>query len=146
MKSKNIRFVGYFSNSIMFLYLNVFYLTLDVGKKVNQAGTVGAVESVKSASDIYSPLSGEVVEVNENLKVIKRVGENIKIKCTICLRDNPDQDSSLLVCFNKIWRKLNVNYNVLSMISIKYIVILSFAVHSRSCQQISLHGRLDGED
>lgn len=44
-------------------------IILDVGKKVNQAGTVGAVESVKSASDIYSPLSGEVLEVNENLKV-----------------------------------------------------------------------------
>lgn len=48
---------------------NRFCYILDVGKKVNQAGTVGAVESVKSASDIYSPLSGEVLEVNENLKV-----------------------------------------------------------------------------
>eukprot|EP00029_Vermamoeba_vermiformis_P008151 TRINITY_DN3732_c0_g1_i1.p1 TRINITY_DN3732_c0_g1~~TRINITY_DN3732_c0_g1_i1.p1 ORF type:complete len:165 (+),score=51.47 TRINITY_DN3732_c0_g1_i1:31-525(+) len=46
----------------------VFVDLPDVGKKVHQSGTVGAVESVKSASDIYSPLSGEVLEVNENLK------------------------------------------------------------------------------
>lgn len=28
---------------------------------------VGAIESVKAASDIYSPVSGEVVDVNEAL-------------------------------------------------------------------------------
>ena len=29
---------------------------------------MGAVESVKAASDIYSPLSGEVVEINKDLE------------------------------------------------------------------------------
>jgi glycine cleavage system H protein len=31
-------------------------------------GTVGIVESVKAASDIYSPVSGEVTEVNSELE------------------------------------------------------------------------------
>ena len=39
----------------------------DVGSTLAQDDTFGAVESVKAASDIYSPVSGEVVEVNEAL-------------------------------------------------------------------------------
>jgi glycine cleavage system H protein len=37
------------------------------GKTVKQGETAGAVESVKAASDIYSPVSGTVVEVNAAL-------------------------------------------------------------------------------
>lgn len=35
-----------------------------VGRKVNAGETCAVVESVKTASDIYSPVSGEVLEVN----------------------------------------------------------------------------------
>ena len=38
-----------------------------VGKSVEQFATFGVVESVKAVSDLYAPLSGEVVEVNGNL-------------------------------------------------------------------------------
>lgn len=34
---------------------------------VGEGKTIGSVESVKAVSDIYSPVSGEVVEVNEEL-------------------------------------------------------------------------------
>ena len=37
------------------------------GKEVKQSGALANVESVKAASDIYSPLSGKVAEVNETL-------------------------------------------------------------------------------
>jgi len=37
------------------------------GTVVEQGKTVGSVESVKAVSDIYSPVSGEVIEVNEGL-------------------------------------------------------------------------------
>lgn len=48
---------------------DVVYVELpDVGALVKAAGEAGAVESVKSASDVYSPLSGEVVEVNSLLE------------------------------------------------------------------------------
>lgn len=42
----------------------VFLELPEVGKTVSAGDAVGVVESVKAASDIYSPVSGEVVEVN----------------------------------------------------------------------------------
>ena len=37
------------------------------GEEVSQGGECGAVESVKAASDIMAPVSGEVLEVNEEV-------------------------------------------------------------------------------
>lgn len=37
------------------------------GDEVSQGKTIGSVESVKAVSDIYSPVSGEVVAANEEL-------------------------------------------------------------------------------
>ena len=39
----------------------------DVGRQYNAGDEIAVVESVKSASDIYAPVSGEVVEVNDAL-------------------------------------------------------------------------------
>ncbi|MEZ6062429.1 MAG: glycine cleavage system protein GcvH [Planctomycetaceae bacterium] len=39
----------------------------DIGRTVKALEEVAVVESVKSASDIYSPLSGEIVETNTAL-------------------------------------------------------------------------------
>ena len=38
-----------------------------VGTKVQAGGVIGEIESVKATSDIYSPVAGEVVEVNTAL-------------------------------------------------------------------------------
>lgn len=38
-----------------------------VGRALARSETFGVIESVKTASDLYSPVSGEVVEVNEAL-------------------------------------------------------------------------------
>jgi glycine cleavage system H protein len=45
----------------------VFVELPKVGAKVNAGDHVAVVESVKAASDIYAPVSGEVVEVNTTL-------------------------------------------------------------------------------
>ena len=45
----------------------VFVEAPAVGTKVAAAGACGVVESVKAVSDIFAPVSGEVVEVNEAL-------------------------------------------------------------------------------
>jgi len=45
----------------------VFVELPEVGKVLKAGDTAGVVESVKAASDIYSPVNGEVVEVNEAL-------------------------------------------------------------------------------
>jgi glycine cleavage system H protein len=45
----------------------VFVELPEVGATVNAKEEVAVVESVKAASDIYSPISGEIVAVNEAL-------------------------------------------------------------------------------
>ena len=46
----------------------VVYVELpEEGSKVNQGESFGVVESVKAASDLYSPISGTVIEVNSAL-------------------------------------------------------------------------------
>lgn len=39
-----------------------------IGKQVKKGDALAVVESVKSVSDIYAPLSGEVIEVNSRLE------------------------------------------------------------------------------
>ncbi|USD21183.1 glycine cleavage system protein GcvH [Microbulbifer variabilis] len=46
----------------------VYVETPEVGSTLAAGDEAGVVESVKAASDIYSPVSGEVVEVNETLE------------------------------------------------------------------------------
>ncbi|MBA3586471.1 MAG: glycine cleavage system protein GcvH [Chloroflexi bacterium] len=46
----------------------VFVELPEVGATLTQFGTFGVVESVKAVSDLYAPISGEVVEVNEALR------------------------------------------------------------------------------
>ena len=47
---------------------DVVYLDLPkVGKTVKAGEVFGSIESVKAVSDLYAPVSGEVVEVNEAL-------------------------------------------------------------------------------
>jgi len=45
----------------------VFVETPEVGKQVKAGDAFAVVESVKAASDVYAPISGEVVEANAEL-------------------------------------------------------------------------------
>ena len=47
---------------------DIVYVDLPkVGATVEQGKSLGSVESVKAVSDIYAPVSGEVIEVNDRL-------------------------------------------------------------------------------
>jgi glycine cleavage system H protein len=46
----------------------VFVELPSVGRKLNAGESCAVVESVKTASDIYAPVSGEVIAVNDQLK------------------------------------------------------------------------------
>jgi glycine cleavage system H protein len=47
---------------------DIVYVDLPkVGAKIEAGKTFGSVESVKAVSDVYAPISGEVVEINETL-------------------------------------------------------------------------------
>ncbi|KTC64663.1 glycine cleavage system H protein (plasmid) [Legionella adelaidensis] len=70
-----------------------------VGDRINAGDEIGVVESVKAASDFYSPISGEVIEVNpmvtEDPGIVNRdpygAGWLVKIKS-----DNPEEVKDLL--------------------------------------------------
>lgn len=48
---------------------DVVYIELpDAGAKLKQGQSFGTIESVKAVSELYAPLSGEVVDVNTALK------------------------------------------------------------------------------
>ena len=66
---------------------NVVYVDLpEVDDDVTQGDEFGAVESVKAASDLISPVSGTVVEVNEKLndkpQLMKRSANKNQGSCT----------------------------------------------------------------
>jgi glycine cleavage system H protein len=47
---------------------DIVYVDLPkVGTRVEAGKSLGSVESVKAVSDIYSPVSGEIIEINESL-------------------------------------------------------------------------------
>ena len=70
-----------------------------IGKKVKAKEEICVIESVKAASDIYTPIDGEVIEVNDNLSndasLVNQDAENegwiFKIKVS-----NPNQYESLM--------------------------------------------------
>jgi glycine cleavage system H protein len=48
---------------------DVVFLDLpDIGRQVSAGEAFGSIESVKAVSDLYAPMSGEVIEVNDALK------------------------------------------------------------------------------
>ncbi len=77
----------------------VFVELPDVGDTIETGKGFGVVESVKAASDVYAPLSGEVVEVNTELPDEPETintspyddGWMIKVRLT-----NPDETDDLL--------------------------------------------------
>jgi glycine cleavage system H protein len=50
----------------------VFVEVPSAGTQVTKGGDAAVVESVKAASDVYAPVSGEVTEGNSALKPIRR--------------------------------------------------------------------------
>jgi|YNPNPStandDraft_1061719.scaffolds.fasta_scaffold13158_5 glycine cleavage system H protein len=64
----NIAVIGV-SDYAQHLLSDVVYVDLpEVGDTVTQGESLGTIESVKAAEDAYSPLSGEVLDVNTELE------------------------------------------------------------------------------
>lgn len=79
---------------------DIVYVDLPrAGTKVEQEKAMGSVESVKAVSDIYSPVSGEVIEINDALATApEKLNESphgdgwlVKIRLS-----SPDEISGLL--------------------------------------------------
>ena len=63
----NIGTVGITQHATEMLGDIVFVELPDVGSSVEKDGNAGVVESTKAASDIYTPVSGEVIENNQTI-------------------------------------------------------------------------------
>ena len=66
----------------------VFVELPEVGSSVEKDGNAGVVESTKAASDVYTPVSGEVVENNQAIvedpisgSSTKTISPNISVAC-----------------------------------------------------------------
>lgn len=77
----------------------VFVELPKVGDEVAQGDQIGAVESVKAASDIYAPVSGVVEEINELLNsepgLLNKSPEDAAWLCKIRIKD-PSELENLL--------------------------------------------------
>jgi len=77
----------------------VFVELAKVGETVEQGDSIGAVESVKAASDIYAPVAGTVKEINEELNsqpgLLNKSPEDKGWLCKIEVSD-PSQVESLM--------------------------------------------------
>ena len=60
--------VGITENAIELLGDIVFLELPEAGKEISKESPIAVVESVKAASDIYAPVSGKVIEKNEDLE------------------------------------------------------------------------------
>lgn len=79
---------------------DVVYVDLpSVGRILKKGDTFGSVESVKTVSDLYAPVGGEVVEVNESLGAQSELvnedpyGKGFMIKIRV---ENPGEAETLL--------------------------------------------------
>ena len=76
----------------------VFVELPEVGRKVKQGESFGTIESVKAVSELFSPMSGEILEVNNGLadhpeKVNSEPHQTWMIRLRI---DNPSEAGNLL--------------------------------------------------
>ena len=70
----------------------------EIGKKLTKDQVLGVVESVKAASDIFTPLSGTVVEANEALQDQPELINESPYDNTIAVLEiaNPEELKALL--------------------------------------------------
>jgi glycine cleavage system H protein len=75
----------------------VFVQLPDVGMTVEAGDSLGEVESTKSVSDVYAPVSGTVVEVNTELTdAPNRLNEDPYGEGWICVIESSADDHALL--------------------------------------------------
>ena len=75
----------------------VFTELPEKGSNVEKDGTAGVVESTKAASDVYTPVSGEVVETNQKIvddpSIINQDPENTAWFFKLKVKDKSEMDS-----------------------------------------------------
>ena len=72
----------------------VFVELPEIGRQVSRGGNLAVVESVKAASDVYAPVSGEVVETNSAVEddpsLVNRSAEDEGWFCKLRIADQDE--------------------------------------------------------
>lgn len=78
---------------------DIVYVDLPpIGDIVSKEGTIGAIESVKAAADLYSPLAGTIIETNEALiDTPERLNQSPEETFIVKLEIDPEIDLSHLM-------------------------------------------------
>jgi glycine cleavage system H protein len=75
---------------------DVVYVELPkVGDRVEQYKVFGVIESVKTASDLYAPLSGEIVEINQSVVDEPSLVNDTPYEAGWLIKIRPDDPSAL---------------------------------------------------
>lgn len=75
---------------------DIVYVELPrVGVRVEQFKHFGVIESVKTASDLYSPISGEILAINERLRDEPQVVNDAPYEDGWMIRIRPDDANEL---------------------------------------------------
>ena len=75
---------------------DVVYVELPkAGERVKAGGQIGEIESVKAVSDLFSPVSGEIVEVNDAVKQKPELVNDSPYENGWLLRIKPDDPAEL---------------------------------------------------
>lgn len=69
ISENNVAKIGITDHAVEQLGDIVFVELPEVGSTFSKGDVFGTIESVKAASELYMPVSGKVIEVNENLSI-----------------------------------------------------------------------------
>ena len=68
----------------------------EAGREVKRAESISTVESVKAASDIYAPVSGKIIEVNDTLQDTPEILNSSPYEegwiCKVSINDTGEQE------------------------------------------------------
>jgi glycine cleavage system H protein len=79
----------------------MFFQTPKLGQQVKQGEAIAVIESVKAASDIHAPISGEIVALNEDIDASPEI-VNEKPYGVWLFKIKPTSDESLAVELNQL--------------------------------------------
>jgi len=94
----NVGIIGISDHAQHALGSVVFIDLPKIGKLVKKGDTFGAVESVKAASDLYLPVTGKIIEVNDALDSAPEMLNDDPYGAWICkieIQDSKELDSLL---------------------------------------------------
>ena len=101
MESDGLVWVGISNHAQEALGDVMFFQAPKIGQLVKQGETIAVIESVKAASDIHAPVSGEIVELNAEVEASPEL-VNEKPYAVWLFKIKASSDDSLISEFNQL--------------------------------------------